>query len=481
MRTLILLLTLLTGLPFTPAIGAQDMQQWFRQFRQQASPAQLYAFLHAMPKGGDIHHHLTGAGFSQWWWDIATDPDNNGGYHYFTRVRPSLCHGYGTNAFGSAPDWLMFHTLSAFSYQQLSDCEKQQYRALETLSPEEKSAFFNSIRLDKPHEGRDEFFQTHWQRLGDMLKNPHIQAFLLLKNMQAYAGEQVHYLETQVNVMEMRYPDGSPYTPEDALAVFEQMLASEAALNTGVEVRFQYALLRFLPHAEQQLEKIWAFVDRHRERYVGINFVGREDNDKGYPLRFLSTLRALRARYPQIALSIHAGESDEPNQHIKDTLLLGADRIGHGFNLIHDPDTLLLMRHNRYLVEINLISNLLLEYSSHLDDHPFPEYLRTGVAVTLSTDDRGMWSSNLTDEYYLAVTHFNLSWNELVQLNRNALQYSFLPYSVKSNLIERLGQKTASFVQQRLTGHAVPAVSTFHQFICGYAPEVCKSTQGAHL
>ena len=32
--------------------------------------------------------------------------------------------------------------------------------------------------------------------------------------------------------------------------------------------------------------------------------------------------------------AIHAGEVDEPNSHISETLLLGADRIGHGLNLI---------------------------------------------------------------------------------------------------------------------------------------------------
>jgi NAD binding domain of 6-phosphogluconate dehydrogenase len=34
-----------------------------------------------------------------------------------------------------------------------------------------------------------------------------------------------------------------------------------------------------------------ANVDRHRDLWVGINMAGREDNDKGYPLRFLDTFR----------------------------------------------------------------------------------------------------------------------------------------------------------------------------------------------
>ena len=84
--------------------------------------------------------------------------------------------------------------------------------------------------------------------------------------------------------------------------------------------------------------------DGYRDLYVGVNMVGREDDDKGYPLRFLPLLRELRHKYPDINLSIHAGEVDEPNHHVRDTLLLGANRIGHGVNLITDPDTMVLMR-----------------------------------------------------------------------------------------------------------------------------------------
>ena len=98
---------------------------------------------------------------------------------------------------------------------------------------------------------------------------------------------------------------------------------------------------------------------------------------------------------------------------MRDTLLLGADRIGHGNNLITDDDTMRLMRHGPYLIEINLISNLLLNYVSDYAEHPFPEFLRTGIPVALSTDDRGMWDSTMTDEFFVAVKEFNLSWEEV--------------------------------------------------------------------
>ncbi len=175
--------------------------------------------------------------------------------------------------------------------------------------------------------------------------------------------------------------------------------------------------------------------------------VGREDNMKGYPLRFRPTLRELRHKYPDINLSIHAGEVDEPDTHIRDTLLLGAKRIGHGVNLITDPETLVQMRYGPYLVEINLISNLLLEYVSDYSQHPFPEYLRIGVPVALSTDDRGMWDSNMSDEFFVAVKEFNLSWEEIVKLGRNSLQYSFVDEPTKQGLLASYDRRIAAFAQ----------------------------------
>lgn len=455
---------------------AFSMNSWFRTFKQNADEKAVHSFLVAMPKGGDLHHHLSGAGLSEWWFELASDHNKNGGYHYYTKVLFSHCEGYGSNEFGPVPQYMMFHTVSGHTWSSLNDCQKSEYERLDKLTAEQKVAFQNSIRLDKPHEGRNEFFERHWRRLGEMTANPTLMANILLKNMQAYAQENVQYLETQVNLQRATRSDGTPYSPEEALAIYEAMLRSEEAMATGVEVRFQYALLRFLPNAEQQLRWIYQFVDSHRQRYVGINMVGREDNDKGYPLRFLSTLREMRKRYPRIPLAIHAGESDEPNYHVRDTLLIGADRIGHGFNTITDPETLLLMRNGPYLIESNLISNLLLEYVNNFNQHPFPEYLRLGIPVALSTDDRGMWDSTLSDEFFIAVTQFNLSWDELILLMKNSIGHSFLAPSDKVMQLERLEQRIAAFVDKVQSGNLPQQQSATYlgQFICGHAPSVCE-------
>jgi adenosine deaminase CECR1 len=303
------------------------------------------------------------------------------------------------------------------------------------------------MRLDQSYEGRNEFFEAIWGRINDLLQNPYLICDVLVRTMDAFGREGVVYVETQQGVQSAVKPDGSPYSVDEVVSIYRQCLASPRAKATGVEVRFQNTLLRFSPNAEQRLRDLYAITDRYRDLYVGVNMAGREDNGKGYPQRFLPVLRELRHKYPDINLSIHAGEVDEPNYHIRDTLLLGAQRIGHGVNLITDPETLVQMRYGPYLVEINLISNLLLEYVSDYSQHPFPEYLRIGVPVALSTDDRGMWDSNLSDEFYVAVKEFNLSWEEIVKLGRNSLYYSFVDPPTKERLLAGYDKRIAAFAE----------------------------------
>lgn len=466
-------LMLLSCLTFSGLVQASQPipTPWFETFKQQASPEQLYEFLYLLPKGGDLHNHLSGSNFSEWWFALASDPQLNGGYQYYTQLYAKMCQNGNANEFTSIGHFLAFRNIQHSHYIQLSECEKTQYKALSDLSSAEKQGWYNSIRLDKTDEGRDEFFEKHWPRLNELMNNPYIQANLLVKNMQAFGKENLVYLETQVSARNMLRADGSLFTPEQVVDIYRQRLSQKDALRSGVTARLQYTLLRFTPDAEQQLEWIYRFVDQHRDLYVGINMAGREDNDKGYPLRFLPTLRKLRATIPAIDLSIHAGEVDEPNFHVRDTLLLGATRIGHGVNLIDDPQTMLLMRNGQALVEINLVSNLLLEYVDDYSQHPFPEYLRTGVPVALSTDDRGMWDSTMTDEYYVAVKEFNLSWQELLKLGENSLKYSFVDALTKKRLLDQYESRIKKFVKDfKREGMALLDNSKAEKraFICQY-------------
>jgi len=450
---------------FCSSLSAKS-PHWFEQVKATATDQELLQLLTALPKGGDLHNHITGAVHSEWFWDLALAAPAHG-YEYFVKVRINNCK-FDSNEHGPGAYLLLFRNINKFQYEKLSDCEQQEYIPIAQLSGEQRQQWLESMRLDKPHEGREEFFEAHWPRINAFVTNPYLVADLLVRNMQAFGEEGLLYLEAQITVHGMRNPDGSLIDPDTVAEIYRQRLLQRDAIATGVTVRFQLAILRFVPQAEAFLDIVYRFVAAN-EDFVGVNMVGREDNDKGYPLRFLSTLRKLRNEVGDVPLSFHAGEVDEPNFHIRDTLLLGADRIGHGVNLIQDPETMRQMRHGPYLVEVNLISNLLLEYVSTYQDHPFPEYLRTDIPVALSTDDRGMWDSTLTDEFFVAVREFNLSWAEIRKLSNNSIAYAFLPPEQKQRLLSKLNNKLDAFerkaAKQGVKGFA-SVTPQYRGFLC---------------
>ncbi len=412
----------------TPAYA----DDWFETFKDDASAAELHAFLYAMPKGGDLHLHLSGSIFPEWFFEHALAQAERG-YRYYAKVRIENCAS-GIDSAGRTNYLMLYKTLDHLSYAELPPCEQGEYVPLETLEGVDKERWLDGLRLDQPFEGRNEFFERNWERMGDLSRNPYLIGEVFVEHVRAMGEEGLVYMEPQIPIGGFVESDGTPIPPDAVLDIYRKRLAEPDAREAGVTVRMQVSLLRFLPQAEEILELLYEFAHKHKD-VVAVNMVGREDNDKGYPLRFLPTLRHLRHKYDGVRLSIHAGEVDEPNHHVRDTLLLGAERIGHGVNLITDPETLTAMRYGPYMVEINLVSNLLLEYVNDYSQHPFPEYLRLGVPVALSTDDRGMWDSIMTDEFFVAVTEFDLSWEEVKTLSRNSLAYAFVEDDIKTRLL----------------------------------------------
>ncbi len=420
-----------------PAYAASPVvfTQRFEEIKKTATPRELYTLLFDLPKGGDLHNHGGLSSFAQTWFSLASQDRRNS---FYTLTRFGNCPGDND----SLP---RFYTIQKSTWQKLPACLQAQYEALSALSAEKKEAWISALKIDKPGEGRNEFFELIVNRFGELSKDPYLAADALVANMQAFGRERVRYMEPQLVPGGYLDLEGNPVPADEVARIYAQRLNEPDAKATGVTVRFQDVVIRFLPGAEKAVEEAYAFVARHRDGWVGINMAGREDNEKGYPLRFLETYRKMRRTYSGIGLSIHGGEVDLPGRQVHDTLLLGATRIGHGLNLITDPDTMLLMRDRRALVEINLISNRLLEYFPDLTRHPFPEYLRTGIPVCLNTDDRGSWDSNMTDEYFTAVTTFNLSWNEVVQLGRSSLEWAFADDAFKRKMLRDYDEEVAAF------------------------------------
>ena len=71
---------------------------WFDDLKRNSSDRELHQILYEMPKGGDLHHHLTGSIFSEDWYELALESARYG-YEYYTKVRINNCRQHGEPGF----------------------------------------------------------------------------------------------------------------------------------------------------------------------------------------------------------------------------------------------------------------------------------------------------------------------------------------------------------------------------------------------
>jgi adenosine deaminase len=231
----------------------------------------------------------------------------------------------------------------------------------------------------------------------------------------------------------------------DALAKREQIERCGrpgAAPACSVKIRFLGQILRAFPPEQVFAQTLLYFelaaVDPD---VVGINFVQPEDAYMAMSEyhRQMLMLDYLHSVYPQIHITLHAGELApglvQPaglRFHIREAVERGhAERIGHGVDIMYEDHPYALLREmaaRHIMVEINLTSNdVILGVDAR--HHPLPIYRAAGVPVALSTDDEGVSRITLTHEYTRAALDFNLSYLDLKDMARTGIEHSFLPGS----------------------------------------------------
>jgi hypothetical protein len=214
--------------------------------------------------------------------------------------------------------------------------------------------------------------------------------------------------------------------------------ATPEAAGCKVTIHYVYQVLREFPKEQVFAQVIAGFaIAASDPRVVAVNFVQPEDGVTSmgdYHLQMKMVDYAKRV-YPAVHVSLHAGElapglvpPDGLLFHIREAVELGhAERIGHGVDVMYERDPAGLMKEMRdkhVLVEINLTSNDgILGIKG--DQHPFMAYRKAGVPVALSTDDEGVSRGQLTDEYERATLTYNLTYADLKEMVRNSVEYSF--------------------------------------------------------
>ena len=447
-----------------PISGEAATAAYMESIRSDA-PA-LAMFLREMPKGGDLHNHLSGAIYAESFIRWAAEDGLCLTVPTLT-ISPPPC----TAANKEIKAWGI--TRDAALYDRVIDAW-----SMRNWNPARKS-------------GHDQFFETFEKfdlagdrRLGDMLAEVASRS----------GGENLSYLELMLGPdrgrelrLSAKLANSTDFAGmrqrllaaglRDSLMVSKRELdAAEAKqrrlLNCAapnrdrgcsVTIRYLYQVLRGLEPQTVFAQILTGFeMARIDSRWVGLNLVMPEDaqvpmRDFRLHMRMIDYLHTL---YPDVHITLHAGELAEglvPPEglrfHIRESITRGhATRIGHGTAISHEDNAESLMQEmaaKRILVEVALTSSDVI-LGTRGKNHPLRTYLKYGVPVALATDDEGVARSTMTLEFRKAVQEQELDYPTLKRMVRNSITYSFAEESDKSRLLRELDAAFVRFESRRL-------------------------------
>ncbi|GFD66913.1 adenosine deaminase [Alteromonas sp. KUL106] len=167
-----------------------------------------------------------------------------------------------------------------------------------------------------------------------------------------------------------------------------------------------------------------------KEDITAIDLAGDE---KGFPGElFVEHFKQVKREGLQI--TIHAGEAAGPESIWQAINGLGASRIGHGVNAIHDRKLMDHLRDHHIGIESCLTSNILTNTVASLPQHPLKTFLEHGILASINTDDPAVQGIELDHELSVAAKQAGLTPALVNKAQENALAMAFLSESEKAIL-----------------------------------------------
>ncbi len=443
-----------TAIPTKPATPAGHEQRAARALdAARANPLELSAFLADMPKGADLHNHLSGAIYAESWIRAAAED-----HLCVNPDKLSLAPRPADKSDGAAQQECGPGDVPAaavFKDQGLYDALVDSF-SMRGFVPSPGitghdhffSAFDKFHGISSAHLGEwlDEVATRAAAQNEQYLELMHTPGFAHAAALAKEIGWRDDFAQLRTELLARGFADDiarakeSLDQAESSQRQNEHCGQSNPSTACQVKIRYLCQILRGFPKEQVFAQSLFCFeIASADPRFVGVNLVMPEDgiiSMSDYSLH-MRIMEFLHEQYPRVHISLHAGELAPgfvPYEglccHIRLAVEQGhAERIGHGVDIMYEEkpyDLLKEMAAKHVMTEISLTSNDVI-LGVRGNEHPFPLYRKFHVPVALSTDDEGVSRINLTHEFARAVATYDLHYADLKTLVRTGLEHSFLP------------------------------------------------------
>ncbi|KIZ17610.1 adenosine deaminase family protein [Streptomyces natalensis] len=440
-------------------------------------PARLHGFFRHLPKGGDLHNHLSGAVPTEFLITLAAKDGLCIDRKTMTAVPPPC--GPGKRPAADARTDRAFHDalVRAWSMQDFPPGESGHDHFFDTFGKfGEVTWRHRGALLSKVADGMAEQNQFYLETL----VTPASEEAKKLADQVGWDGDLARMHKALVADGKLdRLVATARKEADEADTEFRRVSrcgTSRPAPGCRLTVRWNSQVSRGSSPERvfTQMELGMRLAERD-PRFTAVNLVQPEDGDsalRNYTLQ-MRMLAYLHRTYPRAHITLHAGElwpglakPEDLKFHINQAVdVAHAERIGHGVDLVHEDNWRQLARtmaDREVAVEVPFTSNAQI-LGVKGAEHPFTVYRAYGVPIVLATDDPGISRIDITHEYRYASRTYHLGYGELKDLARASLEYAFLPgRSLWRGNPTRDGYRPVAACRGQLPGSGSPGAACRH-------------------
>ncbi|KAG5452734.1 Adenosine deaminase [Clonorchis sinensis] len=290
------------------------------------------------------------------------------------------------------------------------------------------------IPYTTPEELEQALLPTKPYKLANFLKGFYLLLPILAGDKEAIARITSECIEDCARLgglcyVELRFSPcffAGPNLNVDAVMQTIVETSKTASQQHGIVVRLILSILRHLPETAKGVLDL--AIKYQKEGVVAIDVAGDDStwDTVGMPVEIVTVFE--KAKELGIHRTVHAGENSPAEAVLEAVEKLHAERIGHGYAIVNNPEIYEMVLKKRIHLETcptcswltGAVNSVLLE------NHPICQFAADGIDFSINTDAPRMVNKWIGEELKFCQDNLGLTEAELEQCKRNAAKAAFL-------------------------------------------------------
>lgn len=273
-------------------------------------------------------------------------------------------------------------------------------------------------------------FLTVYDTLADLIRVPQDYYDITFDYLKRNAADDVLYIEMMYSPEHAEKVSGIP--SKEHIAAIEAAI-KDAETQHGIMGRILMTGVRHF--GVEAVNKVAEETVNQNSPYI-VGF-GLGGDEAGFPPKLFAEAYH-KVHEAGLGTTVHSGEFADQNGMLEALKHLPVQRLGHALYALKSPELTAIMKERNIAIESCPSSTVCFGLRDNLSEHPFPEFLKAGLRVSLNSDDPPFVDTTVAKEYERMQQTFNLSDETMRHITLMALDAAFIDEETRGKLKARV-------------------------------------------